>query len=116
MFLVIDCVTVYLGGGKSFNPMWNSTEQPIVLAVICALAGSYIAIWVCRIVPNIFSWIGKNTIPLLCVHFYPTTILQNYTDLKNWQIYIIVLCLSLPMTFLISRYIPVANGKSKLIK
>lgn len=116
-FIMVIYISVFFGANKPFNPMWNETDQPVVLAFICAIAGSYIAIQLSRVIPSFFCWIGRNTIPLLCIHYYPTQLLLNYyPEMGAMLRYIIVLIISLPLTYLASQCFPVVNGKGQLIK
>lgn len=110
-------ISVCFGGGKAFNPLWNQTNQPVLLVIPCSVAGSYVALQFCRILPKAFKWIGENTIPVLCIHYYPTLILSNYyPDINPWLKYMIVLITTLPLTYLVCKYLPAANGKVEIFK
>lgn len=115
--ILICFICVYLGGGKPFNPQWNQSDQPFILAVICAIAGSYISIQCCRLIPNVFSWIGKNTIPLLVLHYLVLHIIQYlYPNINSLLLFIIVIVVSLPLSYIVSMYIPMACGKGLIVK
>lgn len=115
--ITICYAIVFLGGGKSFNPMWNETDQPVLYAILCAVFGSYLAIQFCRIIPNYFTWIGRNTISVLVIHYYPTQLLLSYIpDMQAWLRYSLVIMISLPLAYLVSKYLPTANGKGTVIR
>lgn len=115
--LVLNIISVALGGGKSFNPQWNQTEQPLWLVYVNATTASYIVFQICKWLPLPLTKIGSASLVLLCTHGYIYIPLMHFfPEIDKALLYLVCVGVSVPATLLIYKYYPLLSGKAQIVK
>lgn len=115
--LLLNLLSIYLGGGKSFNPQWNQTEQSLWLVYLNATTATYIVFQICKFLPSLFSKIGQASLVLLCTHGYIYIPLMHFnSDINKGILYFLCISISIPISLIIFKHCPMLSGKAKIIK
>lgn len=89
--------------------------QSWLILVPLLLIGTSSILFICRFLPSFMSFSGEHSLLLLMVHPYILRIVRLF-EISTEAIFTITLIVSLILIWALSKYLPIVEGKKKLIK
>ncbi len=126
IFLIVSLsLSVSFSLVNSKIDMYRSLYGNEILFILNGLTGTIFVMLLFKILKlnNFFSFLGRNTIPLLALHFRTITFVKavliligittfNFNEPLKLLLSIVQVLLILPIIYLVNRYAPILNGKS----
>ena len=100
--------------GGEFIENWYY-EQLYVSYMALSLIGTASILYICKLLPSFMSYAGEHSLLLLMIHPYIIRILRLF-GLTGIEFFVVTLIISLVLIGLLSRYLPILEGKKKIFK
>lgn len=98
--------------GAEYIVNWYYGQDWFVVIPL-SLIGTASILYICKFMPRFLSFTGEHSLLLLMVHPYVLRILRLF-DVSN--VFVITLIVTLVLTMLIAKYLPIVEGKKKVFK
>ena len=89
--------------------------QPYWEVLLLSLLGAISILLICKFLPRWMGFAGEHSLIVLMIHPYFIRILRNFHT-SSIVVFIITLTLTLMFTYILSRYLPILDGKRRWFK